>query len=100
MGSTVECYDPQANGWKFVSPMNNQRDGACVATEGRYIYAISGYDGHSYLSSVEMYDPSSDAWASGGEIKPEKFILVVSGFECNDSIFICFLSLSYMGQIY
>ena len=47
--------------------MNNQRDGACVVTEGRYIYAISGYDGHSYLSSVEMYDPSTDAWVVGGK---------------------------------
>ena len=47
--------------------MNNQRDGACVVTEGRYIYVISGYDGHSYLSSVEMYDPSTDDWALGGK---------------------------------
>ena len=51
-----------------MAAMNNQRDGACVVTDGRYIYVISGYDGHSYLSSVEMYDPSTDAWALGGKI--------------------------------
>lgn len=68
MCRTVECYDPAKNEWKFVAPMNSQRDGACVVTEGRYIYVISGYDGHNYLSSVEMYDPSADEWAIGGKL--------------------------------
>ena len=40
--------------------MKSQRDGACVVTEGRYIYVISGYDVHNYLSSVEVYDSSTD----------------------------------------
>ena len=62
----MECYDPKKDEWNFVASMNNQRDGACVVTEGRYLYVISGYDGHSYLSSVEVYDPSTDAWALGG----------------------------------
>lgn len=67
MNRTVECYDPTKNEWRFVAPMKNQRDGACVVTEGRYIYVISGYDGHNYLSSVEVYDPSTDEWALGGK---------------------------------
>lgn len=62
----VECYNPRKNEWKYVTPMHNCRDGACVASEGRFIYAISGYDGSNYLSSVEFYDPSSDSWTSGG----------------------------------
>ena len=51
-----------------MAPMNSQRDGACVVTEGRYMYVISGYDGHNYLSSVEMYDPSTNEWAIGGKL--------------------------------
>ena len=84
MSSTVECYDPTIDEWKFVASMNNQRDGACVVTEGRYIYVISGYDGHSYLSSVEMYDPSTDAWVLGGEVIYRSFLVSV--------VFLCMLS--------
>lgn len=47
--------------------MNNQRDGACVVTEGHCIYVISGYDGNNYLSSVEMYNPGTDVWSLGGK---------------------------------
>ena len=62
----VECYDPLKDEWKFVASMNNCRDGACVVTDGRLIYAISGYDGSNYLSSVEVYDPVKDKWNIGG----------------------------------
>ena len=47
--------------------MHNCRDGACVVTDGMYIYAISGYDGNNYLSSVEVYDPLLDKWTVGGK---------------------------------
>ena len=67
MRRTVECYDPKKDKWRFVAPMNNQRDGACVVTEGHYIYVISGYDGNNYLSSVEMYNPGTDVWSLGGK---------------------------------
>ena len=63
----MECFDSKKDEWRFVASMNNRRDGACVVTEGRYIYVISGYDGHNYLSSVEVYDPSSDMWALNGK---------------------------------
>ena len=42
--------------------MNNCRDGACVVTDGDYLYAVSGYDGHKYLSSIERYCPDKDKW--------------------------------------
>ena len=64
----MECYDPQKNEWKYVGSMNNSRDGACVVTDGRCIYAISGYDGYNYLSNVEVYDPIADSWNVGGNI--------------------------------
>ena len=63
----MESYNPRNNEWKYVASMHNCRDGACVASDGRFIYAISGYDGANYLSSVELYDPTSDSWTIGGK---------------------------------
>ena len=34
---------------------------ACLAFQGR-LYAVGGHDGHSSLSTVEMYDPSTNIW--------------------------------------
>jgi hypothetical protein len=64
----VECYNPKKDEWTFVKEMHSCRDGACVVSDGMFIYAISGYDGNNYLSSVEVYDPSSDKWTVGGRI--------------------------------
>ena len=94
LSSTVECYDPAKNEWKFVASMNNQRDGACVVTEGRYIYVISGYDGQSYLSSVEMYDPSTDDWALGGKATSFYFCVTFPDSYPTVELHISFLSLS------
>jgi kelch-like protein 18 len=33
-----------------------------VATLNGKLYACGGYDGSSFLKSVECYDPNSDSW--------------------------------------
>jgi len=59
---SVESYDPVANRWSYVAPMNTKRSRvALVATCGR-LYAVGGYDGASNLSSVEVYDVDTDKW--------------------------------------
>ena len=62
----VERYDPAKNEWSYVSSLNNTRDGACVVADDNNIFAISGFDGQSYLSTVDVYDPSKNVWTSKG----------------------------------
>ena len=47
--------------------MNSFRDGACVVADDNNIFAISGFDGNSYLNTMEVYDPSKDVWTSEGK---------------------------------
>lgn len=64
----VERYDPKKNQWTFVTQMNSLRDGACVVSDGSEIFAITGFDGNSYLNTIEVYDPSEDTWKIEGTI--------------------------------
>jgi hypothetical protein len=61
--SSVEKYDPVADTWTFVSPMNEPRRcmGFCTDDHGR-VYAIAGGSTPADLQSVERYDPATDAW--------------------------------------
>ena len=65
---TVEAYDPTSNTWTpptgpgSIAPMHIARTAfAAVALNGR-IYAIGGSGPSGFLSSVEMYDPTSNSW--------------------------------------
>ncbi len=33
------------------------------------MYAIGGYDGSNFLSTVEIYDPSTNSWSTGSSMK-------------------------------
>ena len=61
--SSVEKYDPVADTWTFVSPMNELRRsmGFCTDDHGR-VYAIAGGSTPADLQSVERYDPATDVW--------------------------------------
>ena len=48
--------------WKDGRPMLSKRCRLGVATLNGKIYACGGYDGSSFLKSVEMYDPVSNKW--------------------------------------
>lgn len=60
--SSVEKYDPAADVWTFVSPMNEPRvsTGFCTDDQGRF-YAIAGQNAGE-LRTVERYDPARDVW--------------------------------------
>ncbi len=66
MSSTVERFSSKHNRWEFVASMNHARDGLCVVSDDEYLYAISGYNGKKYLSSVERYDPERNVWETKG----------------------------------
>lgn len=42
--------------------MSVARDSVGVGVLGDRLYAVGGYDGHSYLVLVEMYDPNTNEW--------------------------------------
>src|SRR5712692_6825588 len=52
--------------WTTAASMPTARYGLAAATssDGR-IYAIGGFDGASYPSVVQVYDPTTSTWTSG-----------------------------------
>ena len=51
--------------WEAVAPMAERRTLAAVAALDGKLYAVGGYNndtGYTALSSVERYDPWTDAW--------------------------------------
>jgi len=71
--NTVEAYDPFVNTWTSLTPMLTARSGlaAVFGSDGR-IFAVGGYALMSpfatgtpipgYLTTVEAYDPATNAW--------------------------------------
>jgi len=63
----VERYDLATNAWEAVTPMATARASHAMAVLDGRLYAAGGHnddeDGHtSYLTSVERYDPATNAW--------------------------------------
>ena len=54
---SVEVFDTQSGVWSESVPMLSKRFGLGVATLNGKIYACGGYDGSSFLRSVECFDP-------------------------------------------
>lgn len=63
--STKNCnyrYDPKTDMWTTVSPLSVPRDAVGVCLLGDRLYAVGGYDGQSYLTTVESYDAQNNEW--------------------------------------
>ena len=60
--NTVERFDPEANTWLTLKPMNMARMYHRLAVIGETIYAIGGSADSTVLSTVEAYDPASNTW--------------------------------------
>uniref|UniRef100_A0A8C1W7S2 Kelch-like ECH-associated protein 1b n=1 Tax=Cyprinus carpio TaxID=7962 RepID=A0A8C1W7S2_CYPCA len=61
----VSRYDPERDCWQLVAPMLTRRIGVGVTLTGLFVCCVSvgGYDGNTFLDSVECYDPDTDAWS-------------------------------------
>ncbi len=61
--ASVEVYDPVADSWSAVAPMQQRRwyHAATRGPDGR-IYVFGGLDGFTPLTSAEAYDPATDSW--------------------------------------
>jgi len=53
----VERYDPNAGRWTACVPMLTRRCRLGVATLNGKLYVCGGYDGSTFLQTVEMFDP-------------------------------------------
>lgn len=55
-------YDPKNDSWSTVAPLSVPRDAVAVCALGDKLFVIGGYDGHTYLNTVESYDAQKDEW--------------------------------------
>lgn len=55
-------YDPKTDTWTTVASLSIARDAVGVCLLGDRLYAVGGYDGQSYLSTVESYDAQNNEW--------------------------------------
>ncbi len=71
--STVEAYDPITNSWATKAPMPTPRSYLTVGVVNGILYALGGARSPypqvgDILSSVEAYDPSTNAWTTTAPI--------------------------------
>ncbi|XP_060742028.1 kelch-like protein 4 isoform X1 [Tachysurus vachellii] len=62
LSDCVERYDQKTDTWTVVSSLSVPRDAVGVCLLGDKLYAVGGYDGQSYLNSVESYDAQNNEW--------------------------------------
>jgi N-acetylneuraminic acid mutarotase len=64
--SSAERFDPSTQSWEPIASMPTPRQGAQAVTalDGR-IYVIGGLNFTGALTTVEIYDPVSNTWATG-----------------------------------
>lgn len=73
LAATVFAVDPT---WTQKAWMPTSRDGLAAAMLGGNVYAIGGEDGLGLAyGTVEIYDPSSDAWSTGPAMPTPRFLL-------------------------
>ena len=63
----VCMYDPQADAWTQLASMSTSRRSHASAVVGGKLYVFGGFHSDEYqdLSTVEVYDPTSNSWAQG-----------------------------------
>nr|XP_015206625.1 PREDICTED: kelch-like protein 4 isoform X2 [Lepisosteus oculatus] len=62
LSDCVERYDPKTDAWTTVAPLSVPRDAVGVCLLGDRLYAVGGYDGQTYLNTVESYDAQNNEW--------------------------------------
>lgn len=45
-----------------MAPLSVPRDAVGICPLGDRLYAVGGYDGHTYLDTVESYDAQNNEW--------------------------------------
>uniref|UniRef100_H0VDF3 Kelch like family member 4 n=1 Tax=Cavia porcellus TaxID=10141 RepID=H0VDF3_CAVPO len=58
----VERYDPKNDSWSTLTPLSAPRDAVGMCPLGDKLYVVGGYDGHTYLNTVESFDAQKNEW--------------------------------------
>ena len=66
--SEVERYDFTTGTWESRASLNTARSGAGVAAYDGRIYVFGGNRYGTYQSSIERYDPDTNAWSYVGNM--------------------------------
>jgi hypothetical protein len=62
--SIVEVLDLTTGLWSTAAPLSAPRRGLSAVYLNGKIYAIGGFNGSSIVSTVEVYDPTSNTWTT------------------------------------
>lgn len=57
-----------------MAPLSVPRDAVAVCALGDKLYVVGGYDGHTYLNTVESYDAQKDEWKQVLPLKVLEFV--------------------------
>jgi len=60
--STTERFDPSANEWEEVAPINQARSSAFGASMNGKVYIAGGRQKQGEISSCEVYNPVTNEW--------------------------------------
>ncbi|XP_008568430.1 PREDICTED: kelch-like protein 4 isoform X2 [Galeopterus variegatus] len=61
----VERYNPKNDSWSTMAPLSVPRDAVAVCPLGDKLYVVGGYDGNTYVKTVESYDTQKNEWKEG-----------------------------------
>jgi len=76
--STTERFDPSANEWEEVAPMNQARSAAFGASMNGKVYVAGGVWKNKKISSCEVYNPVTNEWHLFASLKePRSFASMV-----------------------
>ena len=53
---SCECYDIRAKKWSKLPDMNMARNNVAIAFIGHILFAVGGFDGKSFLRTIEYFD--------------------------------------------
>jgi len=77
----VYAYDPVANSWTSVAPMNYARNSlAAVTGQDGKIYAIGGFF-QGYRNWVEVYNPETNAWSIISSMPTGRYMLAAAAVD-------------------
>ena len=72
---SVEVYDPAANTWTTVAPLNSRRHShtATLLPNGR-VFVLAGINDTGFLASAEIYDPALNTWTKTPRLSTARYV--------------------------
>ena len=69
MSVALACsYNPATDNWSVVVAMNSRRSGVALSVANGKLYAVGGFDGCTYLKSMECFEPAANQWRPAGNM--------------------------------